>query len=372
MKKSVALALLGLHIENPTETQITQAYRSAIQLNHPDRFANNEKLRRHAEEQSKLINEARDVLLRKSWQNDDNEQDYPANGNHTTSTSNDGGAAKKHRNDTVGEYDAEVECPECNANMVMRAGKYGVFYGCTCYPRCKGTQKVYCPICGSRMYKRSGPYGDFCGCARYPECRGKRDFTGNSKTPYPYADDCAHDNSAKSHDCDEDYEYSERNNNYDCNEHNTSFGNNNQAPETYPEGKRSVTPIFDIWETSIGYSVLGVVVLLFLNVAAYSSSEAISWAVGIMQIVFVIFQIVYVFVFYPSLFTKKPKLKSSAAISFWNCAVGGPIFGPIWNSNLTKKTKGRSSIVFAILLCLLIAFWFVQFGFLAAMLWQVR
>ena len=37
-------------------------------MNHPDRFAGNEKLRLHAEEQCKRINEARDVLLSGRYQ----------------------------------------------------------------------------------------------------------------------------------------------------------------------------------------------------------------------------------------------------------------------------------------------------------------
>lgn len=68
MEKDTALALLGLVGENPTEADINKAYRAAMQMNHPDRYANNENLRRRAEEQSKLINEARQVLLNDTWE----------------------------------------------------------------------------------------------------------------------------------------------------------------------------------------------------------------------------------------------------------------------------------------------------------------
>jgi hypothetical protein len=30
-------------------------------------------------------------------------------------------------------------CPTCNAPTVQRVGKFGLFYGCTKYPECKGT-----------------------------------------------------------------------------------------------------------------------------------------------------------------------------------------------------------------------------------------
>ena len=36
----------------------------------------------------------------------------------------------------------QVSCPLCGNEMVKRKGKYGVFYGCSQYPRCRGTQKA--------------------------------------------------------------------------------------------------------------------------------------------------------------------------------------------------------------------------------------
>ena len=30
-------------------------------------------------------------------------------------------------------------CPKCGGNLVMRTGKYGTFYGCSNYPKCKFT-----------------------------------------------------------------------------------------------------------------------------------------------------------------------------------------------------------------------------------------
>ncbi len=34
----------------------------------------------------------------------------------------------------------ETLCPECNKKMKSRTGKYGVFWGCSDYPNCKGTR----------------------------------------------------------------------------------------------------------------------------------------------------------------------------------------------------------------------------------------
>lgn len=68
MKKDVALALLGLVGEKPTDEEINAAYKASMQLHHPDRYASDERLREVAEEQSKLINEAREALLSGTWE----------------------------------------------------------------------------------------------------------------------------------------------------------------------------------------------------------------------------------------------------------------------------------------------------------------
>lgn len=33
-----------------------------------------------------------------------------------------------------------------------------------------------CPICGAQTSLRSGKHGDFYGCTDYPRCKGSRDF----------------------------------------------------------------------------------------------------------------------------------------------------------------------------------------------------
>jgi len=33
-------------------------------------------------------------------------------------------------------------CPKCGSPMVRRTGKYGVFYGCSTYPKCRGTRRI--------------------------------------------------------------------------------------------------------------------------------------------------------------------------------------------------------------------------------------
>lgn len=38
------------------------------------------------------------------------------------------------------EQTEPVTCPECGALMHLRDGKYGAFYGCSTWPKCKATR----------------------------------------------------------------------------------------------------------------------------------------------------------------------------------------------------------------------------------------
>ena len=41
--------------------------------------------------------------------------------------------------------------------------------------------KPLCPLCQTPMERRSGPYGEFWGCSRYPKCKGTRSLTASEK-----------------------------------------------------------------------------------------------------------------------------------------------------------------------------------------------
>lgn len=66
MKKSTALKTLGLS-EGASDDEVKKAHRKLIIENHPDKFGQDATARAQAEEKTKLINEARDVLLNRSW-----------------------------------------------------------------------------------------------------------------------------------------------------------------------------------------------------------------------------------------------------------------------------------------------------------------
>lgn len=67
-------------------------------------------------------------------------------------------------------------CPICGNRMVLRTGKYGMFYGCVNYPKCKGTRRINyqdyrnCPKCGSQMSKKYTANGIVYVCKRTKKC----------------------------------------------------------------------------------------------------------------------------------------------------------------------------------------------------------
>ncbi len=72
---------------------------------------------------------------------------------------------------------AGFKCELCGGEMVVRNGRYGVFYACENYPTCKFTKQrtveldVKCPKCSSKVVARHGKGKVlFYSCEKYPEC----------------------------------------------------------------------------------------------------------------------------------------------------------------------------------------------------------
>ena len=83
------------------------------------------------------------------------------------------------------------KCPKCSNILIIRNGKNGKFFGCKSYPACKYTAGmgedetpveikkpkakstgVNCPKCKKgEMLERKGRYGKFYGCSGFPKCR---------------------------------------------------------------------------------------------------------------------------------------------------------------------------------------------------------
>ncbi|MCS6936434.1 MAG: type I DNA topoisomerase [Candidatus Bipolaricaulota bacterium] len=84
--------------------------------------------------------------------------------------------------------ETDESCPECGKRLVIRTGRYGRFYSCSGFPKCRYTRPLEtetkadempqanetksCPKCSAPMALRRGRYGPFYGCTRYPDCDG--------------------------------------------------------------------------------------------------------------------------------------------------------------------------------------------------------
>jgi len=89
----------------------------------------------------------------------------------------------KKRNKEVSKKDFSTEttseiCPECKSPLVIRISKYGRFYGCSAFPKCKYKRDIpqslgiKCPKCKDGEIIKKGLKNKkfFYGCSNYPKC----------------------------------------------------------------------------------------------------------------------------------------------------------------------------------------------------------
>lgn len=78
-------------------------------------------------------------------------------------------------------------CDKCGAPMLINSGKYGAYYACSNYPKCKNIKPVnektaiptdrICEKCGAVMVEREGKFGKFLACSNYPKCKNTVSLT---------------------------------------------------------------------------------------------------------------------------------------------------------------------------------------------------
>jgi DNA topoisomerase I len=80
--------------------------------------------------------------------------------------------------ETVAEKTDKI-CPECASPLVIKFGRFGKFYACSAFPKCKHTEAmesktlgIKCPKCkiGDIIEKRSKRGKVFYGCNKFPKC----------------------------------------------------------------------------------------------------------------------------------------------------------------------------------------------------------
>ncbi|MBM3258063.1 MAG: type I DNA topoisomerase [Candidatus Nealsonbacteria bacterium] len=79
----------------------------------------------------------------------------------------------------ITEKPTKKTCPKCGAPLLIRIGRYGQFYACSKFPKCRYTESleknnlgVKCPKCenGKIVEKRTKKRKIFYGCDQYPKC----------------------------------------------------------------------------------------------------------------------------------------------------------------------------------------------------------
>ncbi|MCF7806786.1 MAG: topoisomerase DNA-binding C4 zinc finger domain-containing protein, partial [Simkaniaceae bacterium] len=95
-----------------------------------------------------------------------------------------------NKDDYIDDFDWDQPCPKCGGKMRVRAGKFGVFFGCEKYPKCNGIVNIpkkgefhpeqlpACPAtgCPGRLVQKRSRFGKpFYACSTYPSC----DVIGN-------------------------------------------------------------------------------------------------------------------------------------------------------------------------------------------------
>jgi ssDNA-binding Zn-finger/Zn-ribbon topoisomerase 1 len=102
----------------------------------------------------------------------------------------------------------DLVCPECGGTMELKRGRFGPFFSCSGFPRCKfvsnlrGEAKkaaeelmpaptrpkpiptdITCDECGEIMLVRQGPRGRFLGCSGYPKCKATQELPAGFPVP---------------------------------------------------------------------------------------------------------------------------------------------------------------------------------------------
>lgn len=140
------------------------------------------------------------------------------------------------------------------------------------------------------------------------------------------------------------------------------------APQTSSQVKKPADNAFlAVWKTSVGASIGGVIVSMLVGQAGETIGEVatsveVLLVITCIAIAYPAASLYWALGYYPRLFGENPPKPSSEAVSFGNCFFGGIIFGPIWNSNLTKREKGVSNVVYAVLLGCVAVFELVVFA----------
>jgi len=115
--------------------------------------------------------------------------------------------AQKHLKENrvkIPDEESDIICEKCGRKMVIKTGRYGKFAACPGYPECKNTKPLdvstkkpaaekkeaektdlLCEKCGSPLLIRSSRYGKFYACSSFPKCRYTKAIRDEIGVPCP-------------------------------------------------------------------------------------------------------------------------------------------------------------------------------------------
>ena len=104
---------------------------------------------------------------------------------------------------SVPDEETDIICDKCGSRMVIKNGRYGKFAACPNYPECKNTKPLEAPAtekteaaptevtdlkcekCGGALVIRSGRYGSFYACENFPKCKFTKQITKDTGIACP-------------------------------------------------------------------------------------------------------------------------------------------------------------------------------------------
>ena len=113
-------------------------------------------------------------------------------------------AKSDKQNKKIPAEESDYDCPKCGKKMIYKTGRFGKFLACPDYPACKSTIAVdkngnpgqpkerkieladfKCELCGGDMVVRNGRYGTFYACKNYPRCKFTKQKVVDIEVPCP-------------------------------------------------------------------------------------------------------------------------------------------------------------------------------------------
>jgi len=115
--------------------------------------------------------------------------------------------AQKHMKENkvkIPDEESDIICEKCGRTMVIKSGRFGKFAACPGYPECKNTKPLadgskkapeekkepektdmVCEKCGEPLLIRSSRYGSFYACSTFPKCRYTKAIREEIGVPCP-------------------------------------------------------------------------------------------------------------------------------------------------------------------------------------------